>query len=396
MIRIRFVYDNQELLKMPKDSKLLPYNKEDFYHLVQGYTWEEDKKPPCRDEDSVRFIREIDRAEFVEGDWYSVVTPFNRTDMTALCGGTKYALTVINNSRSGFYTSYVGYEKDIWGRLADLSIDVLIYICTSDLNSCYCELPFPLEIEEKIVIENYRHNGEETEAYLRSHSDQKRGMIDGKLYIENYFPEFCFDLYRDFGMLIKKAGNLLKWEKKLLKRPPFVMSVKEFAETLEERYREYLCSYLDGTDSWVSNYEDVNRFLKNLVIHNYLYYVPGATITKYPICIVIRKNRHTGECTIKQECGYKHPDIACILVEDFLRLSDEELPDYEKMTVVIDSELFWRGAEELDQAIWAFKLYDNVAELYDGRMIYKVFLDFVKQPFEDGLVRAYGEKEGEK
>lgn len=57
------------------------------------------------------------------------------------------------------------------------------------------------------------------------------------------------------------------------------------------------------------------------------------------------------------------------------------------MTVVIDSELFWHGAKEFEHALWAFKLYDNTAELYDRPVIYREFLDFIKQPFEDGLVK---------
>ncbi len=111
MIRVKFVYDEKQYWDLMAERRIVMYDKENFYWLVQGDTATEKKEPPFRDDDSVRFIREVDHAEFVEGDWYSIVTPYNRTDMTALCGGTRYALTVIDNSRYGRYTSYDGYAR---------------------------------------------------------------------------------------------------------------------------------------------------------------------------------------------------------------------------------------------------------------------------------------------
>ena len=387
MIRVKFVYDEKQYWDLMAERRIVMYDKESFYWLVQGDTATEKKEPPFRDDDSVRFIREVDHAEFVEGDWYSIVTPYNRTDMTALCGGTRYALTVIDNSRYGRYTSYDGYGKDIWSRLADLSLDVLIYIKTSELSALWPCLGFAREIEEKVVIENYRYQGEEREAYL--HKDYQRGTYiqDGRLYVKNEFQEFLFRLDRDFALLIEEAEYLLKRAGRMYRCPPLVMSVEEFAETLDDQCKDYLCSYLDGRDSWADDYDEMNRFLKNLTVHNYLHYIPEDTLSKYPIYFVMKKNRHTGECTITKEYGWKWPHIACILAEEFVRLSEDEKQDFIKMTVVIDSELFWHGAKEFEHALWAFKLYDNTAELYDRPVIYREFLDFIKQPFEDGLVK---------
>lgn len=86
MIRVKFVYDEKQYWDLMAERRIVMYDKENFYWLVQGDTATEKKEPPFRDDDSVRFIREVDHAEFVEGDWYSIVTPYNRTDMTALCG----------------------------------------------------------------------------------------------------------------------------------------------------------------------------------------------------------------------------------------------------------------------------------------------------------------------
>lgn len=166
-----------------RNIPICEYDRKSFYHLVQGYPGEEKTGPPFRDDDSVKFIREIDHAHFVENDWYSVVTPFGRTNMTALCGGTQYALTVIANSRQGFYTPFKGYEADIWSRLASLSMDVLICFCLNIYSENHYYLPFDPDTRKKVVIENYRYNGKEVEAYLTNRLSWTGGE---KLYVDGF------------------------------------------------------------------------------------------------------------------------------------------------------------------------------------------------------------------
>lgn len=136
MIRVKF-YNFKKCTDLGK-KRIRIYDKEDFFRIVRGGIGDGEEKKPFRDEDSLRFIREIDHAEFVDGDdWYSIETPFGRTNVTALCGGTRYALTLLDNSRRGIYTDisrFGEYGGDIWGRLADVSIDILVAYDTAKIN----------------------------------------------------------------------------------------------------------------------------------------------------------------------------------------------------------------------------------------------------------------------
>lgn len=75
MIRFR-IADIKEVFE---NEKLVLYEKRDFYRLLEGDALADEKFPPFRDAESMRLIREIDKAEFVENDWYSMVTPYGRT-----------------------------------------------------------------------------------------------------------------------------------------------------------------------------------------------------------------------------------------------------------------------------------------------------------------------------
>lgn len=80
-------------------------------------TFQTPRVPPFRDPESLLFIHEVDRGRLVKGDWYSYVSPYGRTCMSSLCGGTQYALTLIDHSRRNIYTTYEPYEEDIWQKL---------------------------------------------------------------------------------------------------------------------------------------------------------------------------------------------------------------------------------------------------------------------------------------
>ncbi|HIR13420.1 MAG TPA: hypothetical protein IAB31_05805 [Candidatus Choladousia intestinavium] len=124
MIRLRLI--NREEAYQKKGEYAF-YQEKDFLRLLGGSILEGWKQPPFRDPESQLFIREIDEGRFVEGDWYSYISPFGRTCMSSLCGGTKYALTVIKNSRAGRYTVLAGYGDDIWQRLGRLDMDILVW-----------------------------------------------------------------------------------------------------------------------------------------------------------------------------------------------------------------------------------------------------------------------------
>lgn len=87
MIKVKLYDSSKDDIEERREQRIIPYSREDFFHIVNGNIGDEEKQRPFQDEDSLRFIREIDRAEFVGGeDWYSIVTPYGRTNVTALCG----------------------------------------------------------------------------------------------------------------------------------------------------------------------------------------------------------------------------------------------------------------------------------------------------------------------
>lgn len=378
MIRIKFLYNVEDFAQALTDRSICIYDSSCFINLVNGSIAEENKVPPFRDEDSARFIHEIDHAEFVEDDWYSIITPYNRTCLTALCGGTQYALTVINNSRYGIYTSYDGYGNDIWNRLADLSIDVLIYIRTDKLNVSFPALPFAFGFDETALIENYRYEGNEIEVYvdkpLTNHGVVEK---DGKFYVDNCFEEFCFSWQRDFDKLLKWAEKALEHE--MYSHKPIISNYQDFIATLDSYAANAFLYDWDDEDETI-------MWLSSLQFHNYMKYVPVTAQVKYPMYLVMKKNKQTQQCVASNKCGFKYPTFSEALIIDFMRLPDEEKDAYELLVVIIDSEAFQSGADTLKNVLWAFRFYDNIIELYDDTNIYKVFIDFIKQPFEDGLV----------
>lgn len=107
MLRVKLIEDNG--YTVPGWCR---YNADMMIRDILG-TFEEPRVPPFRDPESLLFIHEIDRGRLVKGDWYSYVSPFGRTCMSSLSGGTQYALTLIYNSRRNIYTTYELYEEDI-------------------------------------------------------------------------------------------------------------------------------------------------------------------------------------------------------------------------------------------------------------------------------------------
>lgn len=140
MIRVKLVDSTNP------SERFWRYNAKDFLTFTLGGFDEYRTEPPFRDPESQLFIREVDDGHLVDGDWYSYVSPFGRTCMSSLCGGTKYALTLIYRSRKGLYTSFVSYGEDIWQRLQGLDMDILVAFDPAYFSGYgFCMLPPQLE-----------------------------------------------------------------------------------------------------------------------------------------------------------------------------------------------------------------------------------------------------------
>ena len=234
MIKVRLYNSRKDTLDSIRERNIASnYTERDFFWLVQGSICDKEKKPPFRDEDSLRFIREIDKAELVGGeDWYSVVTPFGRTNVTALCGGTKFSLVLINNSRHGLYTAIdegQGYGEDIWGRLADLSTDILVAFDLSKLDPSFASLPIMADYE----VENFPYEGREVRAVISYQKYVREHMEDGVYYGGNTFFEIAYRWYKDVDGIINMAERLVNEAGEYYHYPPRVFTLKDFAETLK-------------------------------------------------------------------------------------------------------------------------------------------------------------------
>lgn len=363
MIRVKFYYSKQGDFDRRKE-RITDYNKEDFYHLVQGSVGEENKEPPFRDEDSLKFIKEIDHAEFVGGDdWYSIVTPFGRTDVTALCGGTRFALVILHNSKRGIYTSigyHPAYGEDIWSRLAEVSTDILVAFDMTKLDQHSPYLP----IETDYMIENYPHGEKEITAYIGYDTHQGGYWKDGVYYDDYYFSELHYEWYRDIKGLIAAAERLIEKNGRSYPYCPLISPLKDFVEILNSDEAELF------TDEE-----------KNFMIKNYLRYVPQEPIVKYPINLVVTQSPD-GKCILEQICSVKFPTYSESLdnsVVELLRKCENLI-----YVLVLNADTFYEGAYILSHAMWGFRGYGYTLELYDGTRVLEEFLKEIKEPYETG------------
>lgn len=414
MIRVKF-YNFKKCTDLGK-KRIRIYDKEDFFRIVRGGIGDGEEKKPFRDEDSLRFIREIDHAEFVDGDdWYSIVTPFGRTNVTALCGGTRYALTLLDNSRRGVYTDisrFGEYGGDIWGRLADASIDILVAYDTAKINR-----DFPvLAIKADYMIENYPYGGKEIRVYVERSSIEKVHFDNGKYYMGYWLREFEYEWHKDVGGLIATAERLVKEAGKRYHYPPKDLSLDAFADTLERGYsnafremdypiekqrleslglpEEVYRAELEKLRH-TEGYQEYVFMSEKCRVRCFLSEVPDEPHVKYPINLLIRKE--PGDKTVMQQVSsVKYPTYSeTIMYNDIVKLSQRK---DEVFGLVLDTETFAEGADTIKYALWGFRNYDSTVELYDGIRVLEEFLKEVKQPYETGsLYVRYEEYEnGEK
>lgn len=388
MIRIKFIYSEDEC----KSYRLHEYKEEDLRILITGRDGKGFKEAPFRDTESVRLIREVANADVVEDDWFGVVSRVSgqRTCITGLERNVQYALIAIANSKAGTYTSLnyrtyedilgrVGEQNEmplIWQFLADMPYDALLYVKTWEFHIWNSQFYIPESLEGKVAIENYRYKGVPSSGMLSRKVKKDMLAEDGSLLIAGNFRRFWFEWYRDFGALIQEAERLLKYSFRWYRRIPKVSSVDEFA-TLDEEWQD---------DFYVLD-EHKRRvlypsFLEKIQVHNYLYRVPDGTYEKYPICLVLEEDISTGVVSVKRGNYGKYPEYSEIMIS--AARPDKDGRNISRLIVVIDKAEFFHREAEMKNAVWAFRYYDNILELYDGDDVLVEFVKFAKAPYEDG------------
>lgn len=366
MIKVKLYDSSKDDIEERREQRIILYSREDFFHIINGNIGDAEKQRPFQDEDFLRFIREIDRAEFVGGeDWYSIVTPYGRTNVTALCGGTQYALALIDNSRRGIYTdisNFSGYGEDIWSRLATAGTDILIAYDIQKIPGNYPEIP----VLADYVIENYPYEGSTVEAYVRRHSLEDLHMEDGKYYTGVYLRGMEYHWYHDIGGLIAVAEKLVEKAGKRYCYPPREFSLGDFAKTLEDRY----------SDAFYAEESPLGCRLRC-----YLSEVPREPHVKYPINILVKKE--TGGRTVMYEVSsVKYPTYSeTIMYNHLVEFGKRE---DEVFGIVLDTENFMERADAVRYALWGFRNFDTTIELYDGVRVLEEFIKAVKEPYESG------------
>ncbi len=361
MIRVKFYNSKQKNFDERKE-RIADFNVRDFYRLVEGIAGIENKTPPFRDADSMRFIREIDHAEFVEGDWYSIVTPFGRTNVTALCGGTRFALVVLHNSRLGVYTNikyHPSYGEDIWSRLGVVSVDILVAFDISKLDPSSPYLP----IRADYMIENYPYQEKIVPAHIACNRGGEMCFKDGVYFGDNYFPDLAYRWYKDIGGLIAATERLIKEHGRSCPFPPKTYPLGDFPEIFDE----------EGSDGVpMESGFMIKSFLQKMELEE--------PTVKYPVNLVITK-ASDGRCMIEQLCSVKYPTYSETVKDHFELFTKREDEVY---VLVLDAGQFYEGADTLQYAIWGIRAYECVLELYDGVKVLEEFLRELKDPYERG------------
>lgn len=364
MIRLKLVKEEKNL--RCSTALCVEYDERNFHRLLGGGFLEADEKPPFRDLESQMFIREIDRGELVEGDWYSYVSPYGRTCMINLCGGTKYALTVISNSRNGVYTPFRPYGDDIWGRLQSLDMDVLIYY---NVYEDSLDMTIPEELTgctvEEIWINGKKYENVICGRYITDPSgvttdSQGRLCCDGRLKdYEWKWWEHLEDIFSVFQADIQ--------DRKLL-------TVDIEAEMTKDRNKEF----------WEWSYTPIDRTVLCCTDH-----IKRDSVAKYPKGFYFKKFSN-GRFTVEERLTVHDPyfqEALTDVVNDFWDASCESA-----YCVVIDTNYIGTLDDFRAEKLWYFADDGKTISIYSGSNGMKKLFEFLGDALKDGMLDAVAPK----
>lgn len=340
MLRVRLLTEEEFFdHNIPID----PYEQKSFFRLLGGLG--HPQAPPFRDRESLKFIREVDQGELIEGDWYSYLSPYGRTSMCYLCGGTQYALTCIDNSRRGIYTRRRNYGKDIFARLGEIEQDILIACPVWEEQG---DISCMLRVFPPCIIENYRHNGQEQEVLYDPSASPP--VLD--------FKEYRYIWQEDLPNLLQKLKHRLDRAALTWSFPPAEVSPEQIAA---------VCPDWDVSG---------DMFPRRLLFC--MHECPRNSMDKYPRILYIRHFRG-GTYSFEEHCPVKYPDFSDILW-DVAQLYDPACE--EAFAAVFDVGCFHSPSDFGEKLLWEF--HDNGRELtcYSGTLGEKKLLEFWEQGLE--------------
>lgn len=342
------------------------YERErDFLDILNGNIWEEEKYPPFRDAESAGLIHAIDKAEFVEGDWYSMVTQYGRTCLSALCSGAKYGLTVISNSKKGFYTDITGDAgagDNVWEYLAGLEMDILLAYPYKEFLK---DGIFPLYLPRPFIVENFRYQGEVLEAVVTTEKAQSLPEYrNGKLHVDPWMCELAYDWTKDVdGICAWLEKNMEKTL--ILQQPEQVLTLEEFWDNIhgDEKGDYYKSDLLEQREA----------YWESAKIHNHMSVKPKETFLRDVPMLLVEK-RDNGY-HLKTKMITRYPTY-----EEMFYDAVTDLPeDLEWRYALVLDTYAMECAECLKEALCGIKLCGDRIDTYDKKDALREFLCVISE-----------------
>ena len=398
MIKVRFVDSFPNSFADKK--RAISYSEEDFYGILNGRAWVDEKYAPFRDEESLRFIEEVDKATLVEGEWYAMVTPFGKTCLSALSGGTKYALVLVANSAKGVYTEYFHAGENVWKILGELPMDILIAIRRKDMI-----FPWNCPMYCDYVLENYLHEGKETVAYVHNKEYFTEPYFkEGYWHISGFDNSICYRRQMNIRNVLAYIEKNAKPKEKLyddlkeystlelqeLLQPllgedePLIYSdyqwyvddLKRSMDEEDEEYKMYLEKYRSDAPE---EYEEYLYYMNDLKFVNHMAYIPEMGWCRRQKFLIIQKNTDGSYC-IYSRLSIKNPSYNEIL-EDVIPYAKE---DAERFLLVVDVNEIIIDDSDIENAYLGFKISKDRIELYDENEALCEFGKMLKEAYESG------------
>lgn len=351
MIRVKFVEG------MSPELGFCPYSRETFVRDVLGSV-DGPSVPPFRDPESLLFIREVDHGHLVDGDWYSYVSPFGRTCMSSLCGGTQYALTVIYNSRKGIYTAFAGYGDDIWQRLQSLDMDILVGFHPAHYGHGLYMMPPQLRgcVVESVRVDGKTYQNAVFDATGRKYYTDASGVFHFDGWLNDYKADYEWDWTQHLDEIFTYFAQEAKGETLF---PP----TQPTALMIPSRHRDF---------AWP----------RNILCCSDAFVMEGYD--SYPQALCLYKHRD-GTFTVKENGTCKRPDFYIVLNHVIEWWEDDcEAAFY----VFIDRGIFRNMDDFEEKRLWYFEDDGKTLRAYSGLRGLHRLLEFADNSWKDGRMTA--------
>lgn len=398
--------------------RVVGYYKDQFYNLLDPWL-DEEEKPPFRDPESLRLLKESYGVTFVnDDDWYSVIAENRRMSISCLYEGIKFALAAVHCSRQGRYLRYWEATEKIWKVLADMPFDILLAVPVGEINifSCITEgadcklINFPYQ-NQRIEVNIKSHCFERDDFYEAVSDDDEcspgswlyRGK-DGKYYMDRFGAGYALQYYwkKDIEGIIKYAeqknegriylarihqtyniyelGEILKKDDNSILYPDYFfhkhMYDRMYQEgELDEQELQAAISELQESEE----YKEYLYFRDTFRVISHLETVPPDCLSRKLPILMVDKNRD-GTYFIHGTLTCKYPEFDELLHEMIsMRNSDREC-----YALIVDVDELLFSVEDMKNTVCGFKVMADSLEIFDKKEGLRVFGEMLWEARDSG------------